>query len=312
MTHTLSEQGAHWPSAGVTLPGQGESRGWDLHCHTVFSDGTRTPEEMVAQAQQLGLAGVAITDHDTAQGWQEAGQASREYGLPVLMGTEITADDDGVSVHLLGYRYDPENAALAELFRVTRQARLSRARRMVERISQDYPISWDDVLAQVKEGSRTTVGRPHIADALVAAGVYQTRSQAFQGVCSSRSKYYIPTPSPTAAQVVQAVKTAGGVAVVAHPGAVNRNVRLLSDSQIGRLAQLGLDGLEVWHRDNPPEQRERLLALAVRLRLLVTGGSDWHGKGKPNQMGEHTTAQTTVDEIIARSASSEPAQGAIE
>ncbi|WP_317643668.1 PHP domain-containing protein [Bombiscardovia apis] len=280
---------------------RGGAEAWDLHCHTVFSDGTRTPEQMVVEAQTLGLAGVAITDHDTTQGWAEARAAGTAHQLPVMLGTEITADDAGVSVHMLAYRYDEHNAALAQLFEQTRQARLERARKMVALMARDYPISWESVLAQVKEGERTTVGRPHIADALVAAGVYQTRSEAFAGACSAQSPYYLPTPSPSAQEVVQAVKAAGGVAVVAHPGAVNRNRVLLSDQQIKQLADLGLDGLEVWHRDNDDQQRERLLGLAERFRLLVTGGSDWHGAGKPNRLGENTTPQATVDEIIARS-----------
>ncbi|RBP99062.1 PHP domain-containing protein [Bifidobacterium xylocopae] len=303
MTHTLSEYSlTRLPEAGQESLGGKGSGGWDLHCHTVFSDGTVDPQGLVDSALRLGLGGVAITDHDTAQGWPEAGQAARSADFPVLPGTEITTDDQGVSVHLLGYGYDPGDHALARLFTQTRQARLERARTMVDAIGRDYPIDWGSVLAQVKEGGRTTVGRPHIADALVAAGVYRTRSEAFEGVCSTRSPYYIPTPSPTTAQAVVAVKAAGGVTVVAHPAAVKRNKALLSDARIERLAELGLDGLEVWHRDNPPRQRVHLSGLAGRLGLLVTGGSDWHGAGKPNRLGEYTTPLATVETIIARSA----------
>lgn len=272
-----------------------------MHCHTVFSDGTCTPEQMMDQAIQAGLAGVAITDHDTSQGWTQARQAACKRRFSLILGTEITADEQGISVHVLAYGYDRSNTALAELFTSTRQARLDRAHHMVDLISCDYPITWQDVLAQVKEGERTTVGRPHIADALIAAGIYKNRSEAFAGVCSSHSQYYLPTPSPSTELVVQTVKAAGGVAVIAHPGAIGRNAVLLSDEHISRLAHLGLDGLEVWHRDNPPEQRERLLELAGQLDLLVTGGSDWHGKGKPNRLGEYTTSPTVVETIIARS-----------
>lgn len=280
--------------------------GWDLHCHTVFSDGTVTPRGMVEQAQQLGLKGLAITDHDTNAGWDEARQAAQNLGMPLLPGTEITAQDGRVSVHMLAYLYDPEDPVIAGLFAKTREARLTRTRTMVELISRDYPITWQDVLDQVKEGSKTTVGRPHIADALVKAGVYADRSQAFAGVCSSRSAYYLPTPSPTTLQVLEAVNHAGGVLVIAHPGAVNRNPVLLSDQQIAALARRGLGGLEVWHRDNPPEQRRRLLALAQRWGLLVTGGSDWHGQGKPNRMGENSTADDVVAQIVGRAQGSRP------
>ena len=147
------------------------AQGWDIHCHTVFSDGTETPRTLVEQARKLGLHGVAIADHDTTAGWGEATEASEEIGLPLLLGTEITAVDEDVSVHMLAFQYDPSNEHISSMFANTRAARLRRTKRMVERLSQDFPITWDDVLAQVKEGERTTIGRPHIADALVAAGV---------------------------------------------------------------------------------------------------------------------------------------------
>ena len=184
------------------------AQGWDIHCHTVFSDGTETPRTLVAQARKLGLHGVAIADHDTTAGWGEATEASEEIGLPLLLGTEITAVDEDVSVHMLAFQYDPSNEHISSMFANTRAARLHRTKRMVERLSQDFPITWDDVLAQVKEGERTTIGRPHIADALVAAGVYETRSDAFADAVSAKSKYYIPTPSSSTHEVIAAVKGA--------------------------------------------------------------------------------------------------------
>ncbi|RBP98595.1 phosphatase [Bifidobacterium aemilianum] len=275
--------------------------GWDLHCHTAFSDGTRSPSDLVEEAKALGLHGVAITDHDTNSGWDLATVRARELGLPLLRGTEITADDQGVSVHLLAYQYDPRNSAINELFFRTRRWRLDRAKAMVGRLAEDFPIDWQAVLDQVREGERTTIGRPHMADALVAAGAYPNRSAAFSGAISSRSKYYVPTKSPSASQAIRAVKEAGGVAVIAHPGDRSRNRRLLSDQRIMALAgEDGLDGLEVWHRGNLPDQRRRLLVLADSLGLLVTGGSDWHGAGKPNRIGEHLTDDGTVTEMVGR------------
>lgn len=284
----------------MTLANTPPTVGWDLHCHTVFSDGTVTPAGMIQEAGRLGLHGVAIADHDTTAGWQEARLAAEEAGMPLVRGSEITAHDDGVSVHMLAYQYDPDDAMLAGLFARTRSARRERARQMVEHLGRDYPITWESVLAQVKEGSRTTVGRPHIADALVAAGVYPTRSDAFAGAVSSHSPYYIPTPSPSAEEVIAAVRHAGGVSVVAHAADPSRNRRLLSREQIEHLAGEGLDGLEVWHRGNPVEGRRMLLDVAERCGLLVTGGSDWHGAGKPNVMGEFVTDDATVREIVRR------------
>lgn len=276
--------------------------GWDIHCHTAFSDGTETPHTLIRQAKALGLHGVAITDHDTTAGWKEAELAARELGMPLLRGTEITAADRNVSVHMLAFQYDPRSQTISQLFAGTRAARMARTKAMVELMSRDYPITWYDVLAQVREGERTTIGRPHIADALVAAGVYATRSDAFAGAVSATGKYYIPTPSPTTHEVVRAVGDAGGVAIIAHAGGLNRNPVLLSDEQIEDLIDEGLDGLEVWHRDNPPEQRRRLLDICRRRHLLVTGGSDWHGKGKPNRLGENLTDDDTAREIARRGA----------
>lgn len=285
------------------MPAEPPKMGWDIHCHTVFSDGTETPAALVMEAKRRGLGGASITDHDTVAGWEDAQAAASELGMPLLRGTEITAVDEGVSVHMLGLQYDPANARVARLFADTRRARLERTKRMVELMSEDLPISWQSVMEQVKEGERTTVGRPHIADALVAAGVCRSRDEAFANQVSASSKYYVPTPSPTTHEVVRAVREAGGVVVIAHAGDPGRNRRLLSDAQIAALAEEGLDGLEVWHRGNPPEQRARLLSLAERHHLLVTGGSDWHGKGgKPNVLGENLTDERTVREIVERGA----------
>ena len=227
---------------GYVMPLEPPAVGWDIHCHTAFSDGTETPATLAEQSKALGLKGVAISDHDTTAGWPEAEAAAHRVGLPLLRGTEITATDENVSVHMLGYQYDPTNQRITDLFANTRAARLQRTQRMVELLSRDYPITWQSVLAQVKEGGKTTIGRPHIADALVSAGVYRTRSEAFADAVSASSKYYIPTPSPTSHEVVAAVKGAGGVILIAHAGDVSRNRRLLSDDQIEALISEGLDG----------------------------------------------------------------------
>lgn len=284
------------------IPEQPPEAGWDLHCHTAFSDGTETPRTLVELAKKRGLHGIAITDHDTTAGWVSAQEAASAMEMPLLRGTEITAEHGGLSVHMLAYQYDPRNRHICDLFARTRAERMNRTKRMVERIARDYPITWDSVLAQVKEGERTTIGRPHIADALVAAGVYATRSDAFAGVVSGKSHYYIPTPSPSAVEVIHAVADAGGVSVIAHAADPSRNPRVLNDGELDGLADAGLDGIEVWHRGNPPEERTRLLELARRRQLLVTGGSDWHGSGKPNRLGEFLTDDATVREIVSRGA----------
>ncbi|TCD54720.1 PHP domain-containing protein [Alloscardovia theropitheci] len=280
-------------------------KGWDLHCHTVFSDGTYSPTELVRIAKKEGLQGIAISDHDTIAGWDEAKKAAIVEDFPVIRGTEITSQHDDknrhVSVHVLSYLYDCEDEHVLNLYAQMRKRRLERAQLMVEKLSQDFPITWESVLEQVHEGDKTTVGRPHIADALVAAGIYENRSLAFAGAISAKSPYYIPVLSPNVADVITALKNAGGVVVLAHSGATSRNRQLLSDNDIEFFAkECGLDGLEIFHRDNSAEQRARLSTLADRLGLLKTGGSDWHGLGKPNKLGENTTDNETAMEIIHR------------
>ena len=284
-----------------------KTSGWDLHCHTVFSDGTRTPLQLMQEARERGLDGAAITDHDTAAGWTEAANAARELGMSLIRGTEMSAHwplgGGKISVHVLAWLYDPDGRRLAELFARTRQRRLERARTMVANLARDYPISWESVCDQAKESDATTVGRPHMADALVAAGVYRTRADAFDGVLSKRGPYYVPVETPTATEAIRAIKDAGGVAALAHVGSFARNRVILSDDQIRACVDCGLDALEVRHRENSPEQRTRLTRLARRWGLLVTGGSDWHGRGgKPNMLGENSTDAATVKEIARRGA----------
>ncbi|OZG52625.1 phosphatase [Pseudoscardovia radai] len=273
--------------------------GWDIHCHTRFSDGTETPDTLMRQARDIGLHGVAITDHDTWNGWQEAEAASRAYGIPLIRGTEITAHVDHTSVHILGYLYDPHDEDLAAMFQRTRTARFNRVREMVERIHADYPqMTWECVSRQVREGSQTTIGRPHIADALVALGICRDRTEAFSTIIASTNKYYIPVPSPTPLEVTRTVKKAGGAVVVAHAGDRSRNRQLLSDERLEELIDAGLDGIEVYHRGNLPDQRRRLKDIADSHGLIVTGGSDWHGAGKPNPLGENLTSDESVQRLV--------------
>lgn len=266
----------------------------DLHTHSSASDGTESPAGVVAAAAAAGLDVVALTDHDTTAGWDEAAAAATAHGVALVRGTEVSALSRGVSVHLLSYLQDPADPALAGLIAQTREARLHRGRAMVERLAEDLPITWDDVVAQQAPG--TVVGRPHIADALVALGVVPDRTAAFADLLSARGRYYVPYYAPEAAEAVAAIRASGGVPVFAHPGADGRG-RIVPDAVIADLAAAGLAGLEVHHRDHSPEQRARLTALAERLGLLVTGSSDYHGTGKENRLGEHTTAPEVLDAI---------------
>lgn len=268
----------------------------DLHTHSTASDGTETPAELVAAAAAAGLDVVGLTDHDSTQGWDEAGDAARRLGVVLVPGAELSCQAGGISVHLLSFLHDPDDAALgAELAR-TRNDREGRARRMVERIAVDYPLDFEDVLALAPDGA--TLGRPHIADAMVARGHVASRDEAFATVLRNGSPYYVRHYSPDAVTTVRLVRAAGGVPVMAHPRAGRRG-RVVSAEVIAEMARAGLAGLEVEHRDHLLAEREALRSLAVDLGLLVTGSSDYHGSGKQNAIGENLTAPEVLEAIEA-------------
>ncbi|OMH35114.1 PHP domain-containing protein [Tersicoccus sp. Bi-70] len=259
----------------------------DLHTHSSHSDGTGSPAMVAAQAAEAGLTAFALTDHDTTAGWAEAGDTAVAHGLAFVPGMEITCQTvQRISVHLLSYLHDPDDAELLATIEASRASRLTRAERMVDLLAEDYPIDWPAVQRFVAPGS--TVGRPHIADALVDAGVVQTRSEAFDRMLHPRAGYYVGHHAPDPAHVVELVRRAGGVPVFAHPLASERG-RVVAEDVFDDMVDAGLAGLEVDHRDNPPSSRRWLRAYADRRGLLVTGSSDYHGDGKPNRLGEHTT-----------------------
>lgn len=258
----------------------------DLHAHSVASDGTDTPAELVAAAAAAGLDVVALTDHDTVAGWDSATEAACRLGVVLVPGIEISCRAHGISVHLLAYLPDPRHPGLLAEFDRTRDDRVWRARCMVERIAVDYPLAWEDVLEQVEDGA--TVGRPHLADALIARGHVADRAEAFRRLLFQGSPYYVGHYAPEAEDAVRMVREAGGVPVMAHPLAARRG-EVVSDRTIAALAAAGLAGLEADHRDHLPAERAHLHGLAADLGLLVTGASDYHGTGKPNALGENRT-----------------------
>jgi predicted metal-dependent phosphoesterase TrpH len=270
----------------------------DLHTHSFASDGTDAPAEVVRQAAAAGLDVVALTDHDTTRGWAEAAAAATGAGIALVRGIEVSCSAArGISVHLLGYLQDPDHAALVDATEAARASRQERARRLVERVSRDFPLAWEDVLAQL--GPDATVGRPHIADALVARGHVPDRAAAFEGVLATRGPYYVPYRAPDAVAMVRALRSAGGVPVLAHPFAAARG-RVVPDRVIEEMADAGLAGLEVDHRDHTDADRRRLRAMAAGLGLLVTGSSDFHGAGKPNRLGENLTEPDVFEQIEAQ------------
>ncbi|MET0976739.1 MAG: PHP domain-containing protein [Leifsonia sp.] len=278
----------------------------DLHAHSSVSDGTETPADLVRSAAEAGLGTVAITDHDATAGWEPASDEARRVGVTLIPGMELSTRLEYASVHMLAYLFDPaDSALLAETARI-RAARLTRAEEIVRRISRDYDITWDDVLAQTTPDS--TVGRPHIADALVARGHAPDRSDAFAGILHWRRGYYQPHYAPDPLTGVRLIRAAGGVPVLAHPG--TRGVEsVIPASRLEKLVDAGLFGLEIDHRENTPDAKVRLHDLASRFGLVVTGSSDYHGDGKPNRLGENTTTPEALERIIAEATGSEPVYG---
>ncbi|WP_104117125.1 PHP domain-containing protein [Arthrobacter sp. B1805] len=268
----------------------------DLHTHSNVSDGTEDPDVLIASAAAAGLDAVALTDHDSTAGWDRAGAAATEHGITFVPGMEVSCrTDTGISVHVLSYLHDPAHVGLLDEIARSREARLTRAQRMVELMSADFPISWDLVQEHVTEGA--TVGRPHIADALIALGVVSTRSEAFERVLTARSPYWVSHYAPHPADAVALIRDAGGVPVFAHPSAFNRGA-VVGGAVINEMIDAGLLGLEVEHRDNPEAARVELRRIARDNGLLVTGSSDYHGSGKPNLLGENVTSSETLEMII--------------
>ena len=269
----------------------------DLHTHSSASDGTDSPAALVRAAHAAGVSTVAITDHDTTNGWAAAASEAIRLGVALVRGVEVSSAMRGRSVHLLGYLADPTQPPLADLLASTAANREARLRKMTALIARDYPVTWDSVLAQTTDG--TTLGRPHIADALVSAGVVPDREAAFATIVAGRGPYYVAYKAAPTVDAVRAIVDSGGVPVLAHPFAASRG-QGLTDDDVALLAAHGLAGLEVWHREMDDAARARALGLARRLALLTTGSSDYHGAGKPNQLGEHYTSADVLGEIALR------------
>lgn len=269
----------------------------DLHTHSSYSDGTGSPAQVITEAAAAGLDVVALTDHDTVSGWPEAQSAADAAGITLVRGMEMSASWGGRSIHLLAYLYDPDHPELVRELETVRSSRDLRIARMVELLGADYPqLTAEFVAEHIPDGA--TVGRPHVADALVSAGIVAERSAAFDSILRPGSPYYVRHYSPDASYAVKLIKEAGGVCVFAHPGAEKRG-RIVPDAVISRLIEAGLDGLEVDHRDHTPAQRDRLRAIAQDADLIITGSSDYHGEGKPNRLGENLTAPHMLERIVA-------------
>ena len=269
-----------------------ERGGADLHLHSRHSDGADSPAALVERAAACGLEAISLTDHDTVKGVPEAQAAGASLGIRVLTGAELSADFFGHEVHLLAYGFDPAAASLLDLMQRWRDERESRVSRMVGRLHElDIPLTLDQV--KMKAG-KASLGRPHLADALLELKVVSTLQEAFDRYLNPGRPAYIARPQMPLESVKLATHAASGVLVLAHP---HLN---LSSGNIRSLVQAGIDGLEVFHPKLKGSQRRELSSLAEEAGILVTGGTDFHGEGRGHaRMGSVRVALDVVDRIEA-------------
>lgn len=279
----------------------------DLHAHSTASDGTDTPAELVRNAAGAGLDVVALTDHDTVAGYREAIDALPQ-GLTLVTGAELSCRLDGIGMHMLAYLFDPEEPELFRERELVRDDRTPRAQAMIGKLrGLGVDITWERVARIAGDGS---VGRPHIATALVELGVVPTVSDAFTADwLADGGRAYAEKHELDPFDAIRLVKAAGGVTVFAHPAAVKRGT-CVPESAIAALASAGLDGIEVDHMDHDDATRARLRGLAGDLGLLTTGSSDYHGSRKTCRLGEFTTDPEIYGEITRRATGAFPVPGA--
>jgi 3',5'-nucleoside bisphosphate phosphatase len=272
----------------------------DLHTHSSVSDGTDTPAELVRKARAIGLDVVGLTDHDTFDGLAEAAAEGDELGVEVVRGMELSCSRQGSSVHVLAYGADPASPGLAEEMARVRDGRLGRLAGVLAKLAAlGVPVSEAEVMAQV--GDSPSVGRPHIADALIKAGHVQDRQEAFDRFLADGGLAHVPRYTIELERGIDLIHQAGGLAVIAHPWGRGRE-HLLPPSVLKTLARdHQLDGIEVDHQDHDAETRRKLRTLADNLGLLPTGSSDYHGTGKlDHDLGCNTTDPEVFNEMQRR------------
>ena len=270
----------------------------DLHTHTTCSDGTDRPRELVNKAIVQGLEVLGIADHDTTSGWEEAAQALRGK-LQLVLGAEISClTTEGISVHMLGMLFDSSHIEMQTMLEETRDGRLPRMRKMIEKMrTEGMDISIEDVENAMPAGA--TMGRPHLADALVAKKIVKSRDEAFIDLLHNESRFYVSHAAPTPVEAIAMIRRAGGVAVIAHPFASHRG-QVLKAEDFADLVAAGLNGIEVDHRDQNPDERAMLRVIAQELDLVVTGSSDYHGTGKLNSLAENHTNREQWQKLEAQ------------
>jgi predicted metal-dependent phosphoesterase TrpH len=280
----------------------------DLHTHTDRSDGTVTPRELLAEAERAGLDVIGLTDHDTDAGWDEASAAAVEHGVALVRGMEISCRHAGRSVHLLAHLLDPSFPPLAAALEVILRGRDERMPRIVARLRElGHDITEQDVVE--RSGGAAALGRPHVADVLVARGVVGSRDEAFDRLLSPGRPAYVSRSAADLLDMLDLVARAGGVSVLAHPWGRHGNAGL-DRAALADLRDAGLLGIEVDHQDHDDAQRAELRRIGVDLGLVLTGSSDYHGTGKAaHDLGCNTTDPAELDRLLAAAARAADSSG---
>lgn len=271
----------------------------DLHTHSNRSDGTDSPTKLIEKAKAAGLDVIALTDHDTTEGWRDASKAARREDIRLVKGMEFSCRLEGKSIHLLGYDFDPNNRALLAELKSVIDGRNSRLPATLERL-QGIGIAIEASDVRRWSGNASSLGRPHVADALVELGVVTNRDEAFDKYLMPGRPAYVDRYATDLFQGIGLINDAGGVAVIAHPWSRGSH-RVITARKLGELKAAGLKGIEVDHNDHDAEARASLRQIAREHGLVQTGSSDYHGTGKINfDLGCNTTAPNQFEALLAR------------
>jgi predicted metal-dependent phosphoesterase TrpH len=280
----------------------------DLHCHSTHSDGKESVSQIFQYAAEAGLDVLALTDHDTTAGWAEARVEASRHGISFVPGIEVTTKHHHVSVHMLAYLPDPNHEPLVIRLNEVRIARETRVERFVENLQSEYSdLNMERVRETLKEEGKS-LGRPHIADAMVNLGIFADRTEAFDGPLHKKSPFFVQSEGLDTVEAVKLIRAAGGVPVMAHPMARSGEELVITSKHRERFLEVieaGLGGFEIHHREVGPVAREWLTGLANEFDLVLTGSSDYHGlTGKPNVLGENTTQEAMLRRIEAQATGS--------
>lgn len=266
----------------------------DLHMHTNCSDGMLSPKEILSLAQERNLNVISITDHDTLEGFWAAKEIISEYNIKLIPGVEISTNFQGKDVHLLAYNIDYHDKKLISMLHSIKEGRITRAKKIIEKLETlGIKIDYEEV--KKKAGHNNLIGRPHIARVMVENGYCESKRVAFNDYISNDAPAYFAKPTPEPSEILDVVKKAGGILIIAHPFTIK------DDSVVNNLLDLGIDGLEVYYGKTSQDTVDHYESLALKRNLIRTGGTDFHGEEIDYAIfGQFTAPTLVLDEIETR------------